>query len=310
VTKTLNTKQLSLLRRATSKQSDPAVTKAAGDIATQAKAKGAFVSAAEFAPLDMGDGAIIFENGSKVTGYEEVSVPELADRMPIHFDVETTPLADNVQHLDIGRGPGSVDYGWLGSGELYLYWTDRGSATMFTWKSKDREVWDANSNTNRDLWGYSKKVVVEPRDTSWWSGDNIVQSIYVSAWPTSGSKSRIKGWHDYEPFASSGSCDTFLDVSIGPIAVPLNDCEGYERWIRYRNGSDYGYGAMGVTHDQGFWISGGDRQAGLAMAVKVETDQTPYWNDRLTITMVLSGQDGDTATCTTYRYNDQVYCWD
>lgn len=208
--------------------------------------------------------------------------------------------------MNLGRGPGSVvSYGWTSQAELYLHWNGRSETTLFTYKTRDKKIWDANSGSHRDLWGYSKKAVVVPEG----NGD-IVSRIYLSAWPTSGSKSRITGWYDYEPFASSGNCDSFLDVGIYFVSVSLSNCEDYTRWVKTKDGTNYGYGAMGVTYDQGFLFTGGSRQAGLAMGVKVKVGQTPYWNDRMDVRMAKStlGVGHSYKTCKVYAYAGHFYC--
>lgn len=299
------------LKRSSTPRDRVDIAALADGVATRAKAAGAFVSASELQPVDLGDGVVAFENHLKMTHYESVAAAGAADR-PLSISVQTAPIADAEPGagLVLGRGPGSVGYGWLSSAELYFHWSGRAEGTLFTWKTKDRRVFDGNAGVYRDLWGYSKKAVVTPKDG--WPSKDIVHKIYLSAWPTSSSKAKITGWHDYEPFANSGKCDTILDVGISAVTVSLRDCEGYTRWIKSKNGVNYGYGAMGVTYDQGFFASGGNRQAGLAMAVKVKTGATPYWNDRWDINMwqydILGEKIAD-KTCRTYAYAGDVYCY-
>ncbi len=276
-----------------------------------AKAAGVNISEHQVSVVDLGNDTIAVENRLKLSSYEAVFVDEVDDSMPIHFDIGTTPEVEPGHGLFLARGPGSHAYGYYKSATLVMTWKDRGEATVVSKKAKHtRKIEDGNTGTWKDLWGYSKKVLVEPKRQGGFTED-IVKKIYVSAWPTSGSRSSITGWHDWEPWRSSGSCVTWLEVGVGPVAVPLTDCDNYTRWVRHRGGTDYWYGAMGVTYDQGFIVSDGDREAGMAVSVKVKVGGHPYWNDRLTVTMGLyrGGVLNETKSCTTYAYAGSVSCY-
>ncbi len=279
------------------------------EMVAETKAAGVSISADDVDVVEIAPEVYALEHNTTITEIEMVSLPD--GGAPLNIGVETSDEIDD--DLVTRRGPGAADILSVPRAHVHINWANRKlEVDLFTAKMETPNRWDPNSRQRVDLWAYAKQVIAEPTEKRFFNRTTKVKRLYLSAWPTRGSRDgRILGWNGWEPSrSSSGRCDTLLEIGVSPVSVPLSDCDGYKAWRERRGGVNYGPGAMGITYDQGIIVRHGPREAGMLFVVKVKRNRTPYWNDRLDVTMsqTVPGGNKQSRTCRTYAYTGNIRC--
>lgn len=195
-----------------------------------------------------------------------------------------------------GSGPGMAPYwGNDGDGQYVLTVSGMGDA-LFTWK---REKLMNDGSTDYTWYSYKRKGDAHPFERT---GPNArVAKLRVQSYPYDQIEDRLLNWVDWQPASDfHGNEGAPIAVSVGaPVAgaaITFADRDNYKVWRNAKNPGSYW-----IEMDQGYFIDGGSREAGYALAWKARQGTPGSQHDFQRVVFFYNSGD---YTCDEYDRSD------
>ncbi|WP_412538446.1 hypothetical protein R8Z50_21640 [Longispora sp. K20-0274] len=168
------------------------------------------------------------------------------------------------------QGPGFA-FSSVSSG-TYTLNTSRGNLKATWWKLKDT----GDTSGTYDWWMYKRKSVATPADPGFW-GD-FVGNMGMRSYPSTATRSILKGWVDHAPAIGSftGGCGPDVALNVGGGSITYKSCANYQvDW----NANTADAGDFSVNWTNSFWGETGPQEMADIVVVKTAQGKTPYYND-------------------------------